>query len=118
MTYSSAELKQKYARLLSRKELFFTKEYYSINDFAMDLGTNRSYASRFVNTELGVTFPTLIKKLRLAHFLKLRKESPEQTITALLKQCGFCNAFTFRRQFKAEYGMTPSEMCKENKYGD
>ncbi len=79
----------------------------------MDLGTNRSYASRFVNTELDVTFPTLIKKLRLAHFLKLKKEYPDLTITALWKLCGFNNAYTFRRQFKDEYGMTPLDMFKE-----
>ena len=57
MQDTSKEIGQRYALLLGEERPFFTNRNYSINDFAAALGTNRSYASRFGKTELGVTFP-------------------------------------------------------------
>ena len=107
------EIRRMYILLLAAKPPFFTAADYSIEQFAADLGTNRSYASRFVNKKLGMTFSTLLNKLRLAHFIKLKSERPNATIGQLAKECGFNNAFSFRRCFKAEYGKTPSEYMKE-----
>lgn len=107
------EIRRMYILLLAAKPPFFTAADYSIEQFAADLGTNRSYASRFVNKELGVTFPTLLNKFRLAHFIKLKNEQPDATIQQLAKECGFYNTFSFRRSFKAEYGTTPGEYLKK-----
>lgn len=60
-----------------------------------------------------MTFSTLLNKLRLAHFIRQKSERPDATIGQLAKECGFNNAFSFRRCFKAEYGKTPSEYMKE-----
>lgn len=102
-------IKSRYIRLMSKEPPFFTDSNYTIEQFAADLGTNRSYASRFVNKELGMTFSTLLNKLRLAHFIKLKSERPNATIGQLAKECGFNNAFSLRRAFLKEYGMLPSE---------
>ena len=102
-----------YMQLLTAKPPFFTAADCSIESFATDLGTNRSYASRFVNQELGVTFSTLLNKLRLAHFMRLKSKPEKSSISSLAKRCGFSNAFSFRRAFKREYGKTPSEYLKE-----
>lgn len=106
-------IRKRYLTLLGNNPPFFTNKDYTIGQFAADLGTNRSYASRFVNKELGVTFSTLLNKLRLAHFIRQKSERPDATIGDLAKECGFNNAFSFRRSFKAEYGKTPSEYMKE-----
>lgn len=102
-----------YLQLLTAKPLFFTAAEYSIEQFAADLGTNRSYASHFVNQELGVTFPTLLNKLRLSHFIRLKSENPDTAIGTLAKECGFNSTFSFRRSFKAEFGEIPSKYFKE-----
>lgn len=106
-------IRKRYLTLLGNNPPFFTNKDYTIGQFAADLGTNRSYASRFVNKELGMTFSTLLNKLRLAHFIRQKSERPDATIGELAKECGFNNAFSFRRSFKAEYGKTPSEYMKE-----
>lgn len=103
------DIKRMYMQLLTAKPPFFTVADYSIESFAADLGTNRSYASRFVNRELGVTFSTLLNKLRLAHFIKRKSENPQATIAHLAKECGFNSTFSLRRAFLKEYGMLPSE---------
>lgn len=105
-------IRKRYLTLLGNTQPFFINKGYTIEQFAADLGTNRSYASRFVNKELGVTFSTLLNKLRLAHFIRQKSERPDATIGQLAKECGFNNAFSFRRAFRQEYGTTPSEYFK------
>lgn len=109
------EIRRMYILLLAAKPPFFTAADYSIEQFAADLGTNRSYASRFINKELGVTFPTLLNKFRLAHFIRQKNEHPDATIGELAKECGFNNAFSFRRAFRQEYGTTPGEYLKKKR---
>lgn len=46
-----------------------------ITDFAKDIGTNRTYLSRFINENYGVNFSTYINRLRLAEMKEL-KASP------------------------------------------
>lgn len=108
------EIKQRYMQLLSEKEPFFLDRNYSIIQFAADLGTNRSYASKFVNEELGVTFPTLLNSLRLAHFVRLKKENPKTPIRTLADNCGFNCPLSLRRAFVKEYGTTPNKYFKES----
>ena len=102
-------IRKRYLTLLGNNPPFFTNKDYTIGHFAADLGTNRSYASRFVNKELGMTFSTLLNKLRLAHFIKRKSENPQATIARLAKECGFNSTFSLRRAFLKEYGMLPSE---------
>lgn len=106
-------IKSRYVRLLAAEPPFFTDSNYTIEQFAADLGTNRSYASRFVNGELGISFYVLLGKLRLAYFMKQKSNREKSNINSLAKKCGFRNAFSFRRTFKREYGMTPSEYLKK-----
>ncbi len=99
--------------LLGSMPPFFTDPAYSIEQFAADLGTNRTYASRFANDVIGLSFPALLNKLRLAHFMRLKSERPGERIGPLAKECGFTNTFSFRRTFRKEYGKSPSEYFKE-----
>lgn len=105
-------IKNRYVKLMGTEPPFFTDCNYTIEQFAADLGTNRSYASKFVNQELGVNFYTLLSKLRLAHFMKLYGNEKKCNISSLAKRSGFNNVFSFRRAFRREYGTTPSELLK------
>lgn len=115
MANATDEIKSRYLKLLGENPPFFINSDYTLEQFAVALGTNRSYASRFINTELGLTFPALLNKLRLAHFLRLKNENPKNSIKDTALKCGFKNSFSFRRAFKAEYGMTPSGYLNKNK---
>ncbi|MBR3906503.1 MAG: helix-turn-helix transcriptional regulator [Bacteroidaceae bacterium] len=107
-------IKSRYLKLLGNEPPFFTDCDYTIEQFAADLGTNRSYASKFTNRELGLSFSALLNRLRLAHFLRLRNENPQTSLGNLAKKCGFSNAFSFRRVFRKEYGTSPSEYFKKH----
>ena len=108
-------IKKRYEQLLQRNKYFYLTTDYTLEMFASDLGTNRSYTSKFINNEFGVTFPLFINDLRLSHFLKLKEENPKAKIKVLATMSGFKNMYTFRRVFKQKYGVTPSEYFA-NKY--
>lgn len=106
------KIRNRYLKLLVEQPPFFINKGYTLEQFAVDLGTNRSYASKFTNMELGVTFPVLLNKLRIAHFLSLKNEKPASRIKELAEACGFKSSFAFRRAFKRIYGTSPSEYLK------
>lgn len=113
MGYTAKDIRQRYMQLLNEKKPFFLDKNYSIIQFAADLGTNRSYASKFVNEELGVKFPYLLNSLRLAHFVKLKSENPQARISTLADYCGFNCTLSFRRAFVKRYGVTASDYFKK-----
>ncbi|MBQ8543394.1 MAG: helix-turn-helix transcriptional regulator [Bacteroidaceae bacterium] len=113
MTDVMEKLKKRYTKMLGSEPPFFVDNEYSIERFAADLGTNRSYASKFTNNILEVSFPALLNKLRLAHFIRMKQELPHTPIKTLAERCGFKNSFSFRRAFKNEYGVTASEYFKK-----
>ena len=104
---------ERYAALISAEPPFFLNPDYTIEDMAAGLGTNRSYASKYVNEELGISFPRLLNKLRIAHMIRLHHESPEIPIYKLAIMCGFKGAYSFRRAFYKEYNMKPMEYFKK-----
>lgn len=107
------KISERYAALLSEASPFFLKQEYNIEEFANDLATNRSYASRFVNEVLGTSFPTLLNKLRLAYIIRMKHENPKEPICRLVAAAGYKNAHSFRRAFYREYSMTPKEFFKK-----
>jgi len=110
--YSCQNAKQKYISMLSAEPLFYVQPNYTVDMFAKDLGTNRTYASRFCNDDLGVSFSCLMNKLRLARFIKLKMERPRARSRELMEMCGFTNIYSFRRAFAANYGMSPGAYFK------
>lgn len=110
--YTGQNVKQRYVRMLTTEPLFYVQPNYTIEMFAQDLGTNRTYASRFCNDELGVSFSTLISRLRLARFIKMKQNRPHARNRELMSLCGFTNMYSFRRVFTATYGVSPSAYFK------
>lgn len=97
--------------LLKHDELYLNPDL-DIKMLVDILGLSRTTISTALNTVTGKTFRTLLAEYRLELFLKLQKEKPYETMDNLLSRCGFKDQSTFRRQFKAIYGMTPSEYRK------
>ena len=107
------KISERYAALLSEASPFFLKQDYDIEEFANDLATNRSYASRFVNEVLGTSFPTLLNKLRLAYIIRMKHENPKEPICRLAAAAGYKNAHSFRRAFYREYNIMPRAFFKK-----
>lgn len=95
-------------QVLRDKQLYLNPDF-STTMLAEELNTNRSFISACINTITGKSFRTWLAEYRLKLFLEKQSENPETPIDLLLTQCGYKDQSTFRRQFKATFGMTPSE---------
>lgn len=70
-----------------------------ITDFARDIGTNRTYLSRFINENYGLNFSTYINRLRLAEIEEL-KSSPAYKglpVTELIYIAGFKSYSSYQK---------------------
>ena len=80
-----------------------------IKMLADKLGFSRSSVSTAINTVTGKSFRQWLSEYRLNLFIEKQNETPESPIDQLVIQCGYKDQSTFRRQFKATFGMKPSE---------
>lgn len=97
-----------------RREEVYLNPKLSLTDLAVDLGTNRSYLSNCLNSELGLTFYDYINSFRLEKAKEIL-ECPdfEGSIELVAEQCGFNSVSTFRRSFQKKYNCTPSRYRKD-----
>ena len=56
----------------------------------------------------GLSFPQYINNIRLEEALRLLRDEPTKTVSAIANEVGFTPA-NLREQFKRKYGMTPLE---------
>lgn len=105
------ELYDSIERVFREKQLYLNPDL-SVIMLAEELNTNRTFISTCINTITGKSFRTWLAEYRLNLFLEKQNENPDSPIDKLLTQCGYKDQSTFRRQFKAIYGMTPSEYRK------
>lgn len=104
-----------YARLC---ELMHDENVFSTpldrSSLAAKLGTNTNYLAEAVHLYGGGrTINEYIKHSRLAYAARLLTDATESTdIEELWERCGFTSRSTFFRQFKDEYGMSPTEYQK------
>ena len=69
--------------------------------------TNRNKANEVLKAELGMTFTTYLKKLRLTESARLLTEKPTITVAEVAYSVGYGNVSYFNKLFKEEYGCTP-----------
>lgn len=81
------------------------------NTLALAIGTNRTYLSRYLNQEKGMTFYDYINGYRIDDSLNLLKLT-DLSIDAIAEKCGFRDRITFYRIFKNKIGRSPSEWKK------
>lgn len=61
----------------------------------------------------GTTFMAYAKSLRLDHAVTQLSHSKEQTIAQIAEACGFGTLRNFQRQFKARFGVSPTDYLTE-----
>lgn len=82
---------------------------FQLTDLRHVLPLNRSYLSRFINTEYGCSFYQWVNRLRIEEAKRLMTEQPDLKIQDIADRCGFSSRQAFYRTFLRETGQTPSE---------
>ena len=81
----------------------------SLESLAREVGCNRSYLSRYVNSELGLNFKSWIRALRIAESQRLLLEHPGASALEVGEMVGIHGRSTFFAQFSEVTGMSPGE---------
>ena len=74
---------------------------------AAGTGTSRNKINEVLKSELGMTFPGYLRKLRLTEAARLLTDKTGATVAEIGYSVGYPNAPYFNRLFKEEYGCTP-----------
>lgn len=90
------------------KEKEFKKSI-TLDQLALQLGTNRTTLSNFLNTHKGgyVNYFSKLRVHEVVHDLKKNKNLHKSTLQELAASYGFSNTKAFSSQFKAEIGVSP-----------
>jgi YesN/AraC family two-component response regulator len=92
----------------------FRRSDLRVGDVASELGTNSTYISACLNSQMGVSFPTFVARYRVACAQDLMRREPDKHLSDVAEEAGFANEASFFRTFKQITGVTPSEW-KESK---
>ncbi len=95
--------------------LLFTEENITLKSLALQVGTNSSYLSKYINDEKSENFSVYINDLRINHVLKLLYSSQKirtYTVSALAKEVGFSNPKSFSNHFKRITGLSVTYFIK------
>ena len=77
------------------------------------LPMNRTYLSKFINTEYGCTFYQFVTNYRIEEAKRLMKECPDMKLQDVADRSGFSSATVFGRIFRRETGLTPTEWSEQ-----
>lgn len=72
------------------------------------VGTNTSYLSRACNEGLGVSFSTLVNRMRAEAVAEAMAEAPAAGLLDLALEAGFASKASFNRAFAERFGTSPS----------
>ena len=104
-------IKEKEINKLFVEEKLYLNPQLKLSDVARQVGTNRTYLSRFFNQEKQMTFYDYVNNLRVDHAVGLLQKS-NLRLNVIAEQSGFNSISTFRRVFAAKQQCTPSEYRK------
>lgn len=93
----------------------FTNLKLTPEEVAAELATNTRYLYDAIRQSTGYTFNDYINNLKLefARKLLLSDINNQMTIEGISNEAGFNTRSNFYRLFRLKYGLTPSELCKQ-----
>jgi AraC-like DNA-binding protein len=80
-----------------------------LDGVAAGTGANRSKANDALKTELGMTFNSYLKKLRLTEAARLLTDEAGATVAEIARSVGYANSAYLNKIFKEEYGCSPRQ---------
>lgn len=111
-TESYIELENVIEQWLLKKQ--YLKPGITILDVAVDLNTNRTYLSNFINNEMGVNFNNWINCLRIEESKKIMLAEPELPFVNVCERVGYTDLSSFSRNFSKCEHQSPSAWKKSN----
>lgn len=100
-------------RLFDEEKLFLNPKL-KLSDVAREVGTNRTYLSRYFNQENGHTFYDFVNNYRIKYAEGLLKTT-SANLQEIADRSGFNSLSTFRRVFAATHGCSPTEYRNTSK---
>jgi AraC-like DNA-binding protein len=85
----------------------YTNPELDLDSVVAGTGANRNKVNEVLKAELGMTFTTYLKKLRLTESARLLTENPAATIAEVAYSVGYGTVSYFNKLFKEEYCCTP-----------
>lgn len=99
---------------------YFLKPNFDLNWAAREIGTNRSYLSKSINSQ-GFGFSEYINKLRIKEVIKIFENENDirnnYSLAEIASKVGFNTVSVFYNSFHKETGMTPSQYKDNLKQG-
>ena len=81
----------------------------TIDEAAHEMGTNRSYLSRYLNEVRHMTFYSWVAQMRISEACEILLNNPEASIEQVASQVGFTSLSTFSSTFKKVMGESPAK---------
>lgn len=107
--FSGTDLAERLEQLLV-KERVWMNPHLTLSGLAMQVGTNRTYLSNYLNNTLNTTFYDYINNFRLQAALEqMRDPSSTATMIEIAESSGFNSLSTFRRVFSKSMGCSFAE---------
>jgi AraC-like DNA-binding protein len=96
--------RQRFDRYMNEKKPYLNPEL-CITDMTIDLGTNRTYLSNFINKEYGMNFRSLVNAYRLHEIERLRRSSEHKNLDTidLIMRAGFSSYRSYLSAEKHEH---------------
>ena len=108
----NAELRKKLDDWMEKEKPYLNPNFQLV-DLGQVLGMNRTYLSKFINSEYGCTFYQFVNRYRIEEAKRLKTEHPELRTEEVALRCGFSSRVVFTNVFTRETGMTPREWFKK-----
>lgn len=98
-------------KLFEEEKLYRSYEL-KIGDIAKQIGTNKTYLSRVLNTRVSKNFCQFVNYYRIKEICAEYLKDPKKEIRYLSEQYGFSSQSNFSIVFKYNTGYTPGDWCR------
>lgn len=96
------------------EDKMFCQPDLNIKDVAMQIGTNQSYLSAYLNRHHNMTFQVWLNKLRIEESKLILISGEKISIEEVGTRVGIPQSYNFSRWFKVITDMTPYQFRKQN----
>lgn len=110
----SDSLSARFEHLMFKDQIFLTPGL-TIIDVAEKLKSNKTYISRLVNSNYGMTFPDFVNSLRIDYAEQYILHNTNAKQKDIAEACGFPSASALNNTFKKVTGLTPKIWLASNK---
>ena len=114
--YTGSQLLSNIIRVVDEEKLYLQPNL-KINDLAKRLYTNREYAYRAINIEMGQSFADFINCKRIEYATHLLEQSSDMLLTEVALKSGFSSTSAFYRNWKLFRHCSPRKYLNKGNQG-